>query len=205
MKVFTIICLGMMLLMPMTVKTVCGATAVETMSRVTDDVLTVLKDPGLKEESSLESKKEKLWEIMDTVFDYQLLSQYSLGRKWRQITVEQQADFLRVYALLLGKTYMNRILSYGDEKILIGREIPLADDIAEVQTTLISKKNDIPIHYRLSFQDGVWKIFDVLIEGVSLTKNYRSQFKTFLSKKSMAQLLKVLEKKTKGARPGKSK
>ena len=205
MKIFTIICLGMMLLMPMSVKTVYGATAVETMSRVTDDVLTVLNDPGLKEESSLEIKKEKLWEIMDTVFDYQLLSQYSLGRKWRQITPEQQADFLKLYGLLLGKTYMNRILSYGDEKILIGREIPLADDIAEVQTTLISKKNDIPIYYRLSFKDGVWKIFDVVIEGVSLTKNYRSQFKKFLSKKSMAQLLKVLEKKTKGARPGKSK
>ena len=106
---------------------------------------------------------------------------------------------------MLGKTYMNRILSYGDEKILIGRGIPLTDDIAEVQTTLISKKNDIPIHYRLSFKDGKWKIFDVLIEGVSLTKNYRSQFKKFLSKKSMAQLLEVLEKKTKGARPGKSK
>ncbi|MFK5952256.1 MAG: ABC transporter substrate-binding protein, partial [Desulfobacterium sp.] len=192
MKFFTIICLGMMLLMPMSVKTVYGATAVETMSRVTDDVLTVLKDPGLKEESSLETKKEKLWEIMDTVFDYQLLSQYSLGRKWRQITPEQQADFLRLYGLLLGKTYMNRILSYGDEKILIGRGIPLADDIAEVRTTLISKKNDIPIHYRLSFKDGVWKIFDVVIEGVSLTKNYRSQFKKFLSKKSMAQLLEVL-------------
>jgi len=205
MKFFTIICLGMMLFMPMSVKTVYGATAVETMSRVTDDVLTVLNDPGLKEESSLEIKKEKLWEIMDTVFDYQLLSQYSLGRKWRQITPEQQADFLKLYGLLLGKTYMNRILSYGDEKILIGREIPLADDIAEVQTTLISKKNDIPIYYRLSFKDGVWKIFDVVIEGVSLTKNYRSQFKKFLSKKSMAQLLKVLEKKTKGARPGKSK
>ncbi len=204
MKLF-IICLGMMLLMPMSVKTVYGATAVETMSRVTDDVLTVLKDPGLKEESFLETKKEKLWESMDTVFDYQLLSQYSLGRKWRQITPEQQTNFLRVYGLLLGKTYMNRILSYGDEKILIGREIPLADDIAEVQTTLISKKNDIPIHYRLSFNNGEWKIFDVLIEGVSLTKNYRSQFKKFLSKKSMAQLLEVLEKKTKGARPGKSK
>ncbi len=205
MKFFTIICLGMMLLLPMTVKTVYGATAVETMSRITDDVLTVLKDPGLKEDTFLETKKEKLWEIMDAVFDYQLLSQYSLGRKWRQITVEQQADFLRVYGLLLGKTYMNRILSYGDEKILIGRGIPLADDIAEVQTTLISKENDIPIHYRLSFKDGAWKIFDVVIEGVSLTKNYRSQFKKFLSKKSMAQLLEVLEKKTKGARPGKSK
>jgi len=205
MKFFTIICLGIMLLMPMTAKTVYGATAVETMSRITDDVLAVLKDPGLNEETLLEIKKEKLWKIMDTVFDYQVLSQYSLGQKWRQITVEQQADFLNLYGLLLGKTYMNRILSYGNEKIVIGREIPLADDIAEVQTTLISKKNDIPIHYRLRFKDGVWKIFDVVIEGVSLTKNYRSQFKKFLSKKSMAQLLEVLEKKTKGARPGKSK
>jgi phospholipid transport system substrate-binding protein len=205
MRIFTIIFFGVLLLMPMSVKTVYGATAVETMSRITDDVLTVLKDPRLKEEMFLETKKERLWKIMDTVFDYQLLSQYSLGRKWRQISPEQQAGFLRLYGLLLGKTYMNRILSYGDEKIVIGRETPLADDIAEVQTTLFSKKNKIPIHYRLSFKNGEWKIFDVVIEGVSLTKNYRSQFKKFLSRKSMEQLLEVLEKKTEGARPGKYK
>ncbi|SMC82557.1 phospholipid transport system substrate-binding protein [Desulfocicer vacuolatum DSM 3385] len=205
MKYFTMICLGILLIMPMADKIVHGATAVETMSKITNEVLNVLKDPGLKDEAFLVTKKEKLWEIMDHVFDYQLLSQYSLGRKWRRITPEQQADFIRVYGLLLGKTYMNRILSYGDEKIIIGREIPLADGIAEVQTTLVSQKNDIPIHYRMSLANGEWKIFDVVIEGVSLTKNYRSQFKKYLSGKSMAQLLKVLDKKTRGARPEKSK
>jgi len=205
MKIFTVIFLGMMLLMPISAKPVYGVpTALETMSHITDEVLAVLKDPTLKDETFLETKKEKLWEIMDTVFDYHLLSQYSLGRAWRQITVKQQEDFIRLYGLFLGKTYMGRILSYGDEKIEIEKEKPLADTIAEVQTTVISKNNqNIPIHYRLILNNGKWKIFDVVIEGVSLTKNYRTQFNNFLSGKSMDQLLEVLKKKTKGARPGK--
>ena len=205
MRTVVVILLGVFLLMPlmMPAKAVYGATATEVMTRTMDDVLAVLRDPQLKDEASLNIKKEKLWKVVDTVFDYQLLAQYSLGLKWRRITPEQQTRFSELYSLLLGKTYMDRILSYVDEKIVMGKEIPLGDGVVEVRTTLLSNGTEIPIHYRLTSQTGTWKIFDVVIEGVSMTKNYRSQFKSFLSRKSMDQLLAVLEKKTVGVRPGK--
>lgn len=202
MKAVTVLFLLFSLLIPMSAHKVYGATATDTMTRTTDAVLKVLNDPELRDEKQLETKKEKLWEIVDTVFDYGLLSQNSLGMTWRQITAEQQIKFSRLYGLLLGKIYMDRILSYGDEKVSIGKEIALAADIAEVQTSIFSKNTEIPIYYRLISLNGEWKVFDVIIEGVSLTKNYRSQFKNFLNGKSMDQLLEVLEKKTDGVRPG---
>ena len=202
MKAVTVFLLLFSLLIPMSVHNVYGATATETMTRTTDAVLKVLTDPQLKDEKHLEIKKEKLWEIVDKVFDYALLSQNSLGMTWRQITAEQQTKFSIVYGLLLGKTYMDRILSYGDEKVTIGKEIALAANIAEVQTSIFSKNTEIPIFYRLIASNGEWKVFDVIIEGVSLTKNYRSQFKNYLNGKSMDQLLELLKKKTEGVRPG---
>ena len=193
------------LFIPMSVHNVYGATATDTMAVTTDAVLNVLTDPRLKDEEQLETKKEKLWEIVDNVFDYELLSQNSLGMTWRRITAEQKAQFSRLYGLLLGKTYMDRILSYGDEKVTIGKEIALAADIAEVQTRIFSKNTEIPIFYRFVSRNGEWKVFDVIIEGVSLTKNYRSQFNNFLNGKSMDQLLDLLERKTAGVRPDKHK
>ena len=201
MRAVTVLCLLFSLLIPMSVHNVYAATATDTMTLTTDAVLKVLTDPRLKDEKQLETKKEKLWEIVDSVFDYGLLSQNSLGMTWRRITPEQQAQFSRLYGLLLGKTYMDRILSYGDEKVTIGKEIALAADIAEVQTRILSKNTEIPIFYRLISRNGEWKVFDVIIEGVSLTKNYRSQFNNFLNGKSMDQLLELLEKKTDGVRP----
>ncbi|GAB6143054.1 MlaC/ttg2D family ABC transporter substrate-binding protein [Desulfocicer niacini] len=205
MRTVTVLCLLFSLLIPMSVHNVYAATATDTMTVTTDAVLKVLTDPRLKDEKQLETKKEKLWVIVDSVFDYGLLSQNSLGMTWRRITPEQQEQFSRLYALLLGKTYMDRILSYGDEKVTIGKEIALAADIAEVQTRILSKNTEIPIFYRLISRNGEWKVFDVIIEGVSLTKNYRSQFNNFLNGKSMDQLMELLEKKTNGVRPDRHK
>lgn len=172
-------------------------------SRSADNVLKILKDPQLNDESALVVKKEKLWMIIDEVFDYQRLSQYALGRQWRKITPDQQAEFSQVYARLLGKTYMDRILDYGNENIVIGKEVALSEKVAEVQTTIFSQGRGIPVHYRLMVSNGQWRVFDVIIEGISLTKNYRSQFKKFLTRNSMDKLLAVLEKKTRGVRNSK--
>jgi ABC-type transporter MlaC component len=124
MRAVTVLFLLFSLLIPMSVHKVYGATATDTMTRTTDAVLKVLTDPLLKDEKHLETKKEKLWEIVDTVFNYGLLAQNSLGMTWRRITAEQQTKFARLYGLLLGKTYMDRILSYGDEQVTIGKKLP---------------------------------------------------------------------------------
>jgi len=173
-----------------------ASTATQTMQATVDEVLTVLKDPSLKDQQFQGEKKKKIWEIVDSAFDYTLLSQQALGIHWRKMSTDQQKEFIKLYSKLLGRSYINKIMSYEDETILILKEKPLAEDIAEVQTTIVAQANTIPVFYRLAFEKGEWRVFDIIIEGVSLTKNYRSQFKKFLSKKSIDQLLKALRKKT---------
>ncbi len=174
-------------------------TALETMQVTVNDVLNVLQDPALKGEKYLETKKEKLKVIMDRTFNYTILSRQALGKTWTTITPAQQQEFILLYSTLLGTTYMNRIISYGDEKVDIKRDVPLSDTIYEVQSIIHSQNREIPVFYRLNFKDKKWMVFDVVIEGVSMTQNYRSQFRNFLSKKSMEDLLGVLKKKTVGS------
>ena len=170
-------------------------TARETMQQTIDEVLSVLKDPTLKGDSHVNTQKEQLRSIMDRTFNYTLLSRQALGRAWKEITPEQQNEFVRLYRALLANTYMDRMIAYGDEKVEITRDIPLSDTIFEVQTTIHSQNGEIPVFYRLNRVENQWQVFDVVIEGVSLTKNYRSQFTDFLAKKSMDDLLRVLRKK----------
>ncbi len=71
----------------------------------------------------------------------------------------------------------------------------LSKNKAEVQTKIIAKNAEIPLHYRMILRNGSWKVYDLIIEGVSLVKNYRSQFNEILRKKSPEELLKLLRKK----------
>ena len=172
-------------------------TARETMQQTINEVLSVLKDPTLKGNSHVATQKERLRTIMDRTFNYTLLSRQALGRIWKEISPEQQNEFMTLYRALLANTYMDRIIAYGDEKVEITRDIPLSDTIFEIQTVIHSQNGEIPVFYRLNKTENQWKVFDVVIEGVSLTKNYRSQFTDFLAKKSMNDLLRVLRNKTK--------
>ena len=194
---FSSICLAAFLLMTSQSLDASPLTPAETMQITVNKVLEVLKDPQLKGDAHVNTKKERLWTIVDSVFDYERLSRNVLGLHWRNSTSEQQKEFTHLFSRLLGNTYMDRILSYGNEKITITKEMQLSESIAEVQTSISSEKGtEIPLFYRLFVENGTWRVYDIIIEGVSLTGNYRSQFKNFLSKKSMKQLLQVLRKKT---------
>jgi phospholipid transport system substrate-binding protein len=88
-----------------------------------------------------------------------------------------------------------RVEAYSDEKVLYNKEI-LKGNVAAVYTQVSSKKYpEFDIEYRLKQEGESWKIYDVVIEGVSLVANYRSQFSSFLSKKSFEELLKALREK----------
>jgi phospholipid transport system substrate-binding protein len=90
---------------------------------------------------------------------------------------------------------MDKILSYTDEKVSFDKEITLSDTRAEVQTRIVTKTSDVPIDYRVALTDGAWKVYDVVVEGISLVSNYRAQFEAILSKDSPDELLKLMRKK----------
>ncbi|MGO9951414.1 MAG: phospholipid-binding protein MlaC [Dissulfurispiraceae bacterium] len=160
-----------------------------------DKVLDVLRDPSLKSESNKKIKKEKIRAIADQMFDFTELSKRTLAVNWRRFTPEQQNEFVSLFKNLLADTYADRILAYTDEKIVFTKEVPLTDKTVEVQSTVIRKTQEVPIYYRVMNENGSWLVYDVVIEGVSLVNNYRSQFREILSNKPPTYLLETLRKK----------
>ncbi|HVO67293.1 MAG TPA: ABC transporter substrate-binding protein [Syntrophales bacterium] len=160
-------------------------------------VIDVLKDPKLKPVSAKEIKKEKLRAIYRDMFDEIELSRRTLGRNWNKLNPGQRQEFVHLYEQVLEKAYIDRILSYTNEKIIFYKEIKLSDNQVEVQSKVIMSSKEIPIFYRMIMKDNIWKVYDVVVENVSLVQNYRSQFNDILAQNSPEQLLVILRKKVK--------
>jgi phospholipid transport system substrate-binding protein len=167
----------------------------ETVKGYVDKVLDVLRDPSLKGGSREKAKKDKLRNISEKMFDYTELSRRTLGQNWSKFTTAQQQEFIELYKSILEGAYIDKIISYTDEKIIFTKENPLSEKTVEVQTTFVTKKADIPIYYRVIQKSGEWRVYDVIVEGVSLVSNYRTQFAQILGNESPGGLLDTLRKK----------
>ena len=145
-----------------------------------DKVLDVLRDPSLKAESAKKAKKDKIRAISEKMFDFTELSKRTLAQNWNKFNPDQQKEFISLYTTLLGDTYSDKIMAYTDEKIVFSKEVPLTEKTVEVRSTVLRKTADIPIYYRVILKDDAWRVYDVVIEGVSLINNYRTQFREIL-------------------------
>jgi phospholipid transport system substrate-binding protein len=160
-----------------------------------DAVLTILRDPACKEESTKEVQRQKLRTIVEALFDYNEISRRVLGRERKSFTPEQMDEFSDLFTRLLEKIYLNKIEKYADEKVIYGKATMLSENKAEVKTDVVTASKQIPINYRVVYKHGEWRGYDVFIEGVSLVKNYRSQFNKILQKKTPEDLLQQLREK----------
>lgn len=192
--------MGVIFLLGLTMSaSVFAGMPLDTVKMHVDNVLSVLRDPSLKSESAKKLKKDKIRTISEKMFDFTELSKRTLAQNWSRFTPEQQKEFISLYRTLLEDTYSDKIMMYSDEKILFTKEIPLTEITVEVQSTVIRRTEEVPINYRVILKDGVWMVYDVVIEGVSLINNYRSQFREILANKPPESLLETLRKKVQKA------
>jgi phospholipid transport system substrate-binding protein len=188
-------CLAVLLLF-LSVQQAHGKTPLETVEKQVNAALGVLTDPALKGDANKEMKEDKLWAIADDMFDYPGLSKRTLGKGWKKLNAQQQKEFTDLFSKHLGNIYLDRIMAYSDEKVTFNREKKKGEK-ALVYTKVVTKTKEIPIDYRVVLKNGDWRVYDVVIEGVSLVKNYRSQFREMLKKKDPEHLLETLRKKVK--------
>jgi phospholipid transport system substrate-binding protein len=130
-------------------------------------------------------------------FSFAEMAQRSLGRHWRELTPEQRQEFVQLFTDLLIDSYTDKIeRSEGKEDIRYTRET-LEDDYASVRTEIIQERDqNIEVEYRLLQQSDDWQVFDVIIEGVSLVNNYRTQFNKIILEESYEALVKKLKQKS---------
>ena len=168
-----------------------------TVEATVNRVLDVLRDSKLKSPAAKEKKKEKLRIIYKDMFDEIEFSKRTLTRNWNKLNLSQRVEFVNLFEQVLEKSYIDKILDYSDEKIDFYKESMLSENQAEIQTRIITSSKEIPIFYRMILKDGKWKVYDVVVENVSLVQNYRTQFNDILVKDTPEQLLEILRKKVK--------
>lgn len=198
MKRYFLILLVAMLLLPFG-QTASAADPTEVLKAPMDEALALLRDSQYKSDDPAKKaeQREKFWALIEPVFDFNELSKRTLARNWSKFDDAQQKEFAQVFSELMGNIYVDRIQGgYSDETIEFGDQIMHESrPLAVVKTFIVSSRNRIPVDYSLIQQGETWRVYDVKVEGVSLVKNYRSQFKEILSKDSPDQLIEQLKQK----------
>lgn len=176
---------------------VYAGAALDSVQKCVNEVISILGDSRLKGESARELKKEKLRVLYKQMFDEIEFSKRTLTRNWNNFTPAQRAEFVTLFGQVLETAYGDKVLSYTNEKIAFYKETTLSATQAEVQSKIVTSSKEIPVFYRVILKDGKWKVYDVVVENVSLVQNYRTQFNDILSKDKPEKLLEVLRDKVK--------
>ncbi len=157
--------------------------------------LAVLNDESLRVDGKNEHMK-RLREIVRPLFNFKEMARRSLGRHWRDMTPKARTEFVAVFTDLLESTYANRIDLYKDGEISFVREV-VDEDYARVDSKVTDTKGtDYSVSYKLLREDGDWRIYDVVVENVSLINNYRAQFGRIIRKSSTKALVEKIRQKS---------
>jgi len=164
--------------------------------RTVDEVVKIVTDKDLKKPKNEQKRRSALKQAIGRIFDYGEMAKRSMAAHWKELTPAQQKEFVGLFATLLENSYAGKIEAYNNEKIVYNKEL-LDGDYAEVESRIITAKRDeYELGYRLLREGGKWMVYDVVIEGVSLVSNYRTQFNKIINEKGYKELLKKMRTKS---------
>lgn len=197
--VFFIFSLGMLMhaIVPVLVGALHAAEtglATEAVRQTINQVLAILEDPELKSPERAAERRAKLEEAIGQRFDYQEMGKRTLAAHWEKMDSSQQDEFVTLFQSFLSNSYAGNIDGYSGQKVEYVKERHKGN-FAEVQTKVISSKGELPLDYRLLNKNGDYRVYDVVIDGVSLVKNYRGQFSRIIKSSSYDGLLEKLRTK----------
>ena len=195
MKTLLTVGLGILLLFMESVSAAAGVPG-DQVRQTTDKLLAILEDPQLKGESKKSERRHKLKEVLYQRFDFTEMAKRSLGSEWRRRSPEEQKEFVKLFTDLLERAYLDKIEFYNGENFQYLKEREDNNNYAQVDTKLVDNKGqEFAINYRLYNTKGDWKVYDVVIENVSIVNNYRSQFTRVLATSSYEELVNRMKGK----------
>jgi len=190
--VFAMLILVTMLFTPHAVM----ASATDEVKAVVDRVVSIVSDKEMKKPKNEAKRRAALDKAIATIFDYNEMAKLSLGVHWRDRSSAERQEFIKLFKTLLENSYADKIESYNNEKISYQKET-VEGDTAEVKSKIVTaKREEFTLDYRLKKDGGKWMVCDVVIEGVSLVANYRSQFNRIVRSQGYDALVKKLKDKS---------
>lgn len=157
-----------------------------------DQVLEILSDENLKKDPVL--RRKKLRQVIGVRFNYKQMVMRSLAKNYNDRSDAERKEFTGLFKKLLENSYANKIENYRNETINYVDE-QVKGKYALVRTQIVRKDGVIDVDYKMLKSNGEWLVYDFVIEGVSLVRNYRSQFSKIISTESYAALVSKLSKK----------
>jgi phospholipid transport system substrate-binding protein len=166
----------------------------EEVKKTVDEVVRIVSDKEMKKNDH--KRRQMLKKSISVIFDYNEMAKRSMGKHWNQRSAAEKKQFSDLFASLLENSYASKIESYNNEKIIYLKE-SIDGDYAEVKSKVVTTKRDeFTLDYRMISQNGKWMVYDVVIEGVSLVSNYRTQFNKIITTNGYPELVKKLQTKT---------
>lgn len=176
-------------------KTVQASGITEGLKATIDQVIGVVTDPQYKDDRP--TRRAKMKDLIFPQFNFVEMGKRSLGKKrWKERTPEERKAFVDLFGKLLENSYANKLESFSDEKIVYVDEI-VKGRYAMVKTEVVRTNDTVSVDYKLIKSPEEWRVYDLVVEGVSLVKNYRSQFGKIIHNDSFDALMEKLNAKIK--------
>lgn len=160
-----------------------------------DQVLRVLQDKEMKKPDRVDERRQIIEKTIGDRFSWEEMAKRTLGTQWAKLTDKQRQEFVDLFRTLLTNTYIDRIENYAGEQVQYLNE-RLQDGFAEVRTKIASGKAEYPMDYRLLNKSAEWRVYDIVLDGVSLVANYRGQFNKILHSSGYDDLVQKLRTKS---------
>lgn len=179
-------------LLALAIQANAGQTPIQTVQTAVDGILGILTNETLDKEE----KRSKMREIINQRFDFRAMSQRTLATNWKKASRDEQQQFVGLFAQLIQSSYIGKVEAYTSEKVEYPGE-KIKGKRAVVDTMIITSSTEIPVNYKVYLKNDEWRVYDVVIEGVSLISSYRSTYQEIVKKDGFPGLFVKMEAKLK--------
>ena len=187
---------------PAIITTVDGVTLVgpsefsptESVKNTITDVLSILGNEALRQPSRFAERRQQIEQVIRQRVNFWQMAQRALGSPWTRLNDTERQEFVSLFVELIRDTVANKIDQYYDEQVFYLDE-QREGSCAQVRTNLIGPKIDTSLDFRLENQSGEWLVYDVVIDGASIVRNYRTQFSRIIRDSAYAGLVEKMKQK----------
>lgn len=164
------------------------------MRQVVDEILVILRDKSAATPEFRNERRQQVVAVIKRNFDFREMARRSLARHWRTLTDKEQDDFVKLFTEMLKKAYIDKVDHYSDETVVFTRQI-IRGNKALVHSNFIKDSIEIPVNYKLIYRNNQWLVYDIIVEGVSFIRNYRTQFHSIIQRETHAGLVRRMQEK----------
>jgi len=159
-----------------------------------EQVLQVLQDKQMPQQA----RQRKVLEIVSGRFDFTGMAKSALGFNWKKLSPAQQQQFVPLFTAFMEDAYLNKISAYSGQNVQFLGQTSTASDMAEVKTVVAAAESSdqpVKINYELKQSGSDWKVYDVTVDDISITANYRNQFNRMISEQGFDGLMSAMREK----------